>query len=482
MSERFKNFCFYIFISFLLMIGVYLRVLFYSYGRPFWNDESALALNLINHTFIGLFGNLNDGQVSPPLFICFTKLFGFFINRYEYAYRLPALLCSIVSIPVFFILCKRLLIKKVSIIFALLLFVLNYQLIYYGQELKQYSADVLIFLLVLLCYFYIDLSKENKPLFFITGIAFFLSIWFSYTSIFGIFSLAILLLIKYYRYWKNFLLLFSPFLISCILFLIFKQNLNTNEYLHMFWAEGFLNWNFSNINQILVDNIKYYFPGYINRFLIYIMLITGLVFCIRKIKKVECQIIIIPIILALILSYFHIYPLYYRVSLYLAPVLFLMMSKFFDYFDLRVRFINFIIFLFVFLHFILNSFLIIKNDIINKHYYAELTPQLLLIVEKNIKNDEVLCISSMSEINYRMYKDTVSIKNVLIESIPAYDLGSYLGSFNKLQNGKTYYILMTHSGDKILEYNNLMEIMKTQKNVSVTYDANYNTLIKFTKI
>ena len=98
-----------------------------------------------------------------------------------------------------------------------------------------------------------------------------------------------------------------------------------------------------------------------------------------------------------------------------------------------------------------------------------------------MKEGDVLYIASQSYINYRMYKDTVKIKNVLVETMPAFYMDEYKIMFNKLKNGTTYYLLMTHSGDKTTESDNLKEIMKTQKDVLFLTDNSVNVLVRFTK-
>ena len=97
------------------------------------------------------------------------------------------------------------------------------------------------------------------------------------------------------------------------------------------------------------------------------------------------------------------------------------------------------------------------------------------------KND-VLYVSAMTYSNYEMYKDTVDIKNVIIEKQKAYDIKEFRTSFDRLEKDVTYYLLLTHSGDKIQEYENLKQIMQTEKDVVFMNDDKYNLLIKFTKL
>ena len=483
MSDRVKNITFYIIISGLMILGIYLRILFFSYDRPFWNDESALALNIINRSFFGLFSTLDYEQVSPPLYIVIAKFFGLFIRKYEIAYRLPALICSILSIPVFFVFCKKFLEKKISIIFAMMLFIINYQLIYYGQELKQYGADILVFLLILLSYFYIDFEKNKIWMPALTGIVFAVSIWFSYAAVFGVFCIGCVMLIKNYKNWKQLLVLFLPFCLSLLVFWIFRHEISSSDYLHLFWAKGFIAKNFSNFFDIISDNLHFYFLNFAHKFFLYFLLLCGVISVLKNIKDKKYLLIIIPFVLACVLSYFNIYPLSDRVSIYLSSLWFVVLAKSFDLFNFsnKCKWICSFISLFLFLHIGLNCFWLIKSVIIDKGYYVERTPEFLKLAESKMHKDDFLYVAGMTHINYKMYKDTVNIKNVIVEKIPSESIEDYLSAFDGLKQGTTYYFLLTHSGDKILDFENLKKVMQFQQNVTIISDKNYNLLIKFTK-
>ena len=51
MTDRSRKAIYYILALLIAIAGISLRVLYYSYARPFWNDESALAINLVNRSF-----------------------------------------------------------------------------------------------------------------------------------------------------------------------------------------------------------------------------------------------------------------------------------------------------------------------------------------------------------------------------------------------------------------------------------------------
>ena len=211
------------------------------------------------------------------------------------------------------------------------------------------------------------------------------------------------------------------------------------------------------------------------------MFFSGLICVFWKLKEVKYFLLVVPVIFACALSYLHIYPFYDRVTIYLSSVIFVIMAKCFDVMNLRFKFLNVLVVSTLFFYFGFNQYLLVQSQVIEKRYYVENTPVFLKIAESKMKEGDVLYIASQSYINYRMYKDTVKIKNVLVETMPAFYMDEYKIMFNKLKNGTTYYLLMTHSGDKTTESDNLKEIMKTQKDVLFLTDNSVNVLVRFTK-
>ena len=64
---------------------------------------------------------------------------------------------------------------------------------------------------------------------------------------------------------------------------------------------------------------------------------------------------------------------------------------------------------------------------------------------------------------------------------PLYELEEIKNAYALLPLGNTYYVLLTHSGDKKYEYKNLCAFLKTVKNAELISDKDYNILAKFSK-
>jgi uncharacterized membrane protein len=133
----------------LLGLGTVLRIAQYASNRSIWFDEALIALNLMDRPLSGLTGTLDFNQGAPLGFLFIehfmTSAFGFS----EYVLRLFPLVAGIASLFLFAALAKRVLVA-LAVPLALFLFVVADQLIYYSSEVKPYSGDVAVSLLLLL--------------------------------------------------------------------------------------------------------------------------------------------------------------------------------------------------------------------------------------------------------------------------------------------------------------------------------------------
>lgn len=480
MLEKNKNIIFYAVLGFLLLTGIVLRILFYSYARPFWNDEAALALNLTDRTFLGLFLPLSHEQVTPPLYSVLCKLCGYFIPKAEYAFRLPALFCGILSVPLFFLLAQKVVKNRVGTVFASALFALNYQLIYYSQELKQYCADVLCFLCILISYFYLDFDKLKKKQLIVISLFFAVSVWFSYTSVFALFVLGLLLLVKNKKLLPY---IFAAPAVSCALLGVFVTRFASDNTLHVFWKDGFIAKNFSNFFNLIHNNMIFYFPDLSWKLLIILMFIAGSVVLFKSIKSEKSLLLAVPVVLALAMSYFNIYPLYTRTAIYLLPVVVLIMAKTFDLNVFSKKSAGLVVSILLTAVFAIFSFKTDFVQILQKKYYRETTPQLLSLFKSTAKDSAMLIVPHLSAINYEYYSKNAGIdpKKVILVKFELYEYEQIKTVYDTLPKGITYYILLTHSGDKALELKNLKAYAASQKQFDITADEFDNALISFNR-
>lgn len=459
----------------IIVLGIFTRILFYSYNRPFWNDECALALNLSHFSFLNCFKTLSYGQAAPPLFLIVAEFFSKIIPAKELSLRFFPLVSSILSIFVFYDLSKKVLNKKITRLFALILFCFNYQLIYYGQEFKQYSSDVLIFITILLSYFYLDFKSLTKKKLSLLGLAYSFCIWCSFTSVFAIFSVLFSASIKSIKEYKKLFIIAIPVLISFILFCINQNHLASSTYLHAFWKTGFINPNFDNLYKI----INNYFIFFFNNWFLFIFFIIGLILNLKNIKNEKSQIIFVPFLLAIILSYFSVYPLSSRISLYLIPTTILFIVKILDYINFKNKLKNYIISLVLIFLGCLPAIIKVLDNIYLKNYEYEdiLTP--LNIASKEIKQNDILYISDGAKISFEFYKDKFKFKNVVLEKERIIDSNAYKSFLDTLPKNHKYYYIFCHFPNKKQRLINTYYWAMTKNHLKSYIDKSFNALIIF---
>jgi len=159
----------------LLFLGVLLRLRAYLADRSLWLDEAMLALNIIHRGFVGLWKPLDMHQGAPVGFLMLVRSAVISFGTGEYALRLVPLLAGIAAVGLFYLLAKRVLLTN-ALPLAVALFALSPSLIYYSSEVKQYSLDVAIALLLIL----LAVEERIWTLALIGAIA----IWFSHPAIF----------------------------------------------------------------------------------------------------------------------------------------------------------------------------------------------------------------------------------------------------------------------------------------------------------
>jgi hypothetical protein len=194
----------------VIAAGVAIRLRFYLYNRSMYRDEAALALNIVNRTWGGLFKPLDNDQGAPIGFLVLEKLVVRFWGDHEKALRLVPQIFSILTLPVFFWLCRKLLLPGAAII-ALVIVALGAKQYDYSTDTKQYALDVfcavLLFLLATLAVG--GLYKPPDPAApprkcrlrwtIALGIAGTLAIWFSHPATFILGGVGVMLAIEWLR-------------------------------------------------------------------------------------------------------------------------------------------------------------------------------------------------------------------------------------------------------------------------------------------
>ncbi len=168
----------------IIIAGVLLRMVIYLHNRSLILDEANVAKNLYERDLASLFSPLNYAQFAPPLFLCAERIAGNSLGFSEMMLRLVPLLCSFLSLWLLLRVLQRL-VSLEALWYPLLLMAFGYIFFRYATELKQYSSDVLITLMLICTALHFDITK-TKPVRFcvvwaIVGSA---AIWSSMPSVF----------------------------------------------------------------------------------------------------------------------------------------------------------------------------------------------------------------------------------------------------------------------------------------------------------
>lgn len=320
----------------IIGFGIALRCAQYLANRSLWLDESFLALNVVQRSFAQLWCPLDHVQGAPIGFLLIEKLAVQSFGNNEYALRLFPFLCGILSLFLFYKVAT-LCIKPKAILIGLGLFALSGPLISYSSEVKQYSSDVTIALLL----YWVSLKYWQQGRLTLRHVLFWgvlgaVGIWYSHPSVFllaGIGGSFGLLWCREKR-WKELSYLSIATSIWVLSFAIFYfislRHLTDDGRLVEFWAGSFmplfpksiadLQWFVGKFFGILV------MPGGLR--LSGIAALAFIVGCCSMAREEQCKFFLFtfPIFFVLLASGLQKYPFEGRLLLFLVPAVLLLVA------------------------------------------------------------------------------------------------------------------------------------------------------------
>ena len=168
----------------LVFVGLILRVARYASNPSLWLDEAFLSLNLLNRDLSGIFGTLDFNQAAPPLYLLAEKSSVLAFGDSEYALRAFPLLAGIVALGLFPSVARHFLGRWPAVL-AVGLFAVLEPLIYVSAQVKQYSSDVAIAVVLLYAVSRIPTSRSIRLReAVLLGLVGAVALWFSYPAIF----------------------------------------------------------------------------------------------------------------------------------------------------------------------------------------------------------------------------------------------------------------------------------------------------------
>jgi hypothetical protein len=314
-----------------------------------WYDELAIARNVADRNISGLiFEPLDHLQVAPIGFLFVTKLSTILFGVNEFALRVMPWTFALMAPVVFWLIARRF-INGMLLLSALLLFAVSPALTWYGGNVKQYSSDITIsMILVWLALEYLERSVGTRWA-VIAGLVGALLIPCSQPGVVTAFVLCAILAIEHLRRANG-----KPFLslavlaggwgIGALIATVFALRLvgaRTMEHMKDFWSQGFpptdsiaacLAWYPAQISAtfgVFLFHIASNMPPFAQiAVVLAVLAIPGCVYLLRQ-DRWATALLLAPPIGALTMATLHVLPFRHRVGLHAVwPILVLAMGFF----------------------------------------------------------------------------------------------------------------------------------------------------------
>jgi hypothetical protein len=317
----------------LILMGILFRAVLYFSKRSFWLDESLLVLDLMPEEFTSLLSPLKYSQAAPPLFLLTETSLASVLGMSEYAWRLLPFIFGIAGIFLFVKLSKRTLDCKL-ILPSVFLYCFSYRLIYYSQEVKPYGIDAFFTILLLYSTLRFNPQKATGLKWSFLALLFVLAVWSSFPAYFLLFASSCYILSELIRAqnrrgygW------FVYFICIQIISFLLLYTLFMSEPLHDEKISSY--WFGEQTNRLsVIYSIRYFFTIILNVFSYHwyhpvmgypalTLFCIGLITLGRTRGKGIVLLFTVPFLIAVFTSMICLYPLRDRLTVFLAPILFI---------------------------------------------------------------------------------------------------------------------------------------------------------------
>lgn len=349
-SNQIQKYGLLLLLLFIIFAGIFLRIKLVLSNQSFGFDECALSANLITKNYADFIKPLDFGQVAPPLFLIIEKLMFVLCHEIfpiEMTFRFFPCFCSILSLillPIFVDKAykNRLFTCGIAFISAFTPYVVNY-----SNEVKQYSCELLISILLISFFYFFDVKNFSKKKLILFSLLLGLSPWISLSSLFVISIGSLLVLFDINQNCKScekIKYIISYLFPICAVFFVywFVYAKSVHEHLYDFMLEYWQNVNpsmFSHLNfyQMFSQKTEYFLSNFCGIDFIHWHLFfwcnVALLLLIRN-KKMNF-LLLGSLILTVIAGFLKIYPYEPRLILFLFPVFAIIYMQSFLFFKNR---------------------------------------------------------------------------------------------------------------------------------------------------
>lgn len=313
-----------------VVAGMVLRVWQYAAGVSLWLDEIALARNILDLSLRDLLTQpLAYGQSAPRGFLFVEKLCALAFGSSELSLRLFAQLSGLFALIVFWRLSLRLL-TGVGPAVAVALFAFAQPLIWFADQVKQYSSDVAVALVLLsLTLDLLDpaVSRRRVVAAAVVGA---LAAWFSHAALLVLTGLGACLLLRRVRDPRQappllplLLVLWGASVLAAAVTGLGSVTPETRAYLQEYWAAGLLPTSFGGALRTLWP-----LGQFVWLFVLVLLSPAAVPFAIFSLiglrqlyrrRPAETAVLLAPVAAALLAAAARQYPFSGRLMLYLLP-------------------------------------------------------------------------------------------------------------------------------------------------------------------
>lgn len=324
----------------LILLGIAPRCAEFFSGRPLWLDESQLAVNALDKSFIGMCRPLENNQVAPPAYMWMQKAGVLCLGADVYAVRWPSLAAGILGLVLFWCMARNLA-SRTGALIGLAFVAFSQHLIYYAGEAKPYELDAFFTVLILWLAVRLEQGEFRRGRAICLAVAGAMAVWASYSSVFVLGGVGVtqLVLAGLRRDRRALLTLMgaygaAAFSFTLHYFLVMRPIMAASQsvgYMDYYWRHGFMPFPPKSLFQLRWFRERPFMfldmpGGFTLPELALFASITGIIGFFSRSKR-ALFFICLPFAFTLLASGFRLYPFHARMTLFLAPLLFLLIGE-----------------------------------------------------------------------------------------------------------------------------------------------------------
>lgn len=186
----------------MIVCGIIIRIKLVLINQSMWSDECSLYLNISQADYWKFFKPLDWLQVAPPVFMVIEKLiFDLFKNvlPMEMIPRLFPCFCSIATLILLPLFVEK--VYKNRVVTAIITFMTAFTpyVVNYANEVKQYSCELFVAVLVLMFFYFFDVKKFSKKTLIICTFLISMAPLLAFSSFFIIVAGSVIVLYNLYQ-------------------------------------------------------------------------------------------------------------------------------------------------------------------------------------------------------------------------------------------------------------------------------------------